>query len=459
MLHKLEPLPRSGAGKEDAKAAPVPDTADRLIVSSDMSFRDRDRKDQPVQRVMVFDLATHGHHAAYIKYLIQYLNESSDLHELVIVVSPTFLQAHADVVHFATVGVPHRVRFVAVTSDEEAMLHSRTSLSGRVLRNFREWNLMRKYAKALLATHCLVMYIDTCELPLLFGLGLPCPFSGIYFRPTFHYSSFANSSTRSLRNLFQTWRERLFLARMLNHAKMRTLFCLDPFAVKHIRPTSSSTKAVFLPDPIEVIESQPSCVESLKKHLNIAPGRRTFFLFGSFEAERKGVYPLLEAIALLPPDLSQTLCLLIAGKADEQEQRQINARVEAICQKHPVQIITRFEFIPDEQVAAYFQITDVVLATYQRHVGMSGILLLAAAALKPVLSSNYGLMGELVSRYQLGLAVDSTSPHQIAAGLTQFLKESPDTLGDRVKMQTFVERNAAKNFAKTILENLEDLYK
>jgi glycosyltransferase involved in cell wall biosynthesis len=97
---------------------------------------------------------------------------------------------------------------------------------------------------------------------------------------------------------------------------------------------------------------------------------------------------------------------------------------------------------------------DVILAPYQRHVGMSGILLLAAAAQKPVLSSNYGLMGEIVRRYELGLTVDSTEPKEIAKGLTRFLVEDSDKLCDRAKMKSFAEQNSAEEFARVIFEHL-----
>ena len=104
---------------------------------------------------------------------------------------------------------------------------------------------------------------------------------------------------------------------------------------------------------------------------------------------------------------------------------------------------------------AYFQIADVVLAPYQRHVGMSGILLLAAAANKPVLCSNYGLMGEMVRRYHLGLTVDSSQPQEIAKGLIKFLEISnPLELCDPLPMQNWVKQNSASEFSRIIFEQV-----
>jgi glycosyltransferase involved in cell wall biosynthesis len=192
----------------------------------------------------------------------------------------------------------------------------------------------------------------------------------------------------------------------------------------------------------------------MRDKLNIDPNRQIFLLFGSFEAERKGIYQFLAALLLLSHELSQKVCLLIVGNAGPEEQGHIKEQIDLVSKLRPIQVRTRFEFIPDELVSQYFQLADVALALYQRHVGMSGILLLAAAAQKPVLSTDYGLMGELVRRYQLGLAVDSTSQEQIKAGLTRFLLEPVDELGDRIQMKSFAEQNSAQKFAEVIFQHL-----
>jgi glycosyltransferase involved in cell wall biosynthesis len=185
--------------------------------------------------------------------------------------------------------------------------------------------------------------------------------------------------------------------------------------------------------------------------LGIEANRQIFLLFGALNG-RKGIYQLLEAIQLLPTSLCQKLCLLLVGESSITSQLKI--QIDAVCQVRPVQIIGRYEFIPEQDVQVYFQLADVILAPYQRHVGMSGILLLAAAAQKPVLSSDYGLMGEMVRRYSLGLTVDSTNPSAIAKGLTQLLLEPPSSACDRDKMKSFAQQNSAERFARIIFEQL-----
>jgi len=85
---------------------------------------------------------------------------------------------------------------------------------------------------------------------------------------------------------------------------------------------------------------------------------------------------------------------------------------------------------------------------------MSGILLLAAATQKPVLSSDYGLMGELVHHYCLGLAVDSTQPQKISEGLIKLLTEPLEEIIDRNLMKQFAEQNSIEKFGATIFQSI-----
>lgn len=398
-------------------------------------------------KLMLFDLAVRGHHPSYIQHLIKYWQKQNFNGHLDIVVSPKFFEEHSDVVELQN----GNVSFTAITSEEEAMLSSRKSRIKRNLRNFNEWKIFCNYARLLNTTHALLMYFDTCTLPLALGAKSRCAFSGIYFRPTFHYNQFAGYQS-SWKVRLQELREKFILSRIMKNPQLQNLFSLDPFAVEHLNKFNSHAEAIHLADPVEQIPfTNENLLTSIKEDLGIESGRQVFFLFGAITA-RKGIYQLLEALKLLPNELCQKLCLLIVGESG------IKAELEKIIgdisQTKPVQIISRYEFIPSEEMQAYTQMVDVILAPYQRHVGMSGILLLAAAAGKPVLSSNYGLMGEMVQRYNLGLAVDSTLPEEIAAGLSRMLAAPKEELCDRAKQQSFAEQNSAEKFAQTIFEHL-----
>ncbi len=404
---------------------------------------------------MLFDLALGGHHGNYIQHLIDYACQQPVVGAIDIVVLQQFLDIHRDTVAAIESHQQPTINIVPITADEVVALGDRSSGWSRLQRNFREWQIFCKYAQKLQTTHALMMYLDTCELPLAVGMPSPCPFSGIYFRPTFHYDTFANYHPDRKQRL-QQWRNRFTIDRILAHPQLQTVFCLDPFAVEVLKAERENANIVTLADPVGSSHSTSLDLAAYRAQLGIEADRRVFLLFGALDG-RKGIYQLLEAIELLPPELSQQMCLLLVGKTNAAERVDIEQKIAALRQNMPIQIIECYDFIPEDEVVAYFQLADVVLAPYQRHVGMSGILLLAAAAGKPVLSTDYGLMGELVSKYQLGLAVDATQPSELMLALTRCLTEAPATLGDRSQMQVFADLNSIDRYTSTIFQYLDPL--
>ncbi|MGF1491701.1 MAG: glycosyltransferase family 4 protein [Microcoleaceae cyanobacterium] len=402
---------------------------------------------------MLFDLSVGGHHANYIQHLIHYWHNHHLTHELSVVVSPRFMEGHGEVVDWAHQLNTEALEFIPISAQEEETLNSRRSRLKRLQRNFQEWEILCQYVQKLAVTHCLIMYFDTFELPLAWGVNSPCPFSGIYFRPTFHYpQELAHYHSTGFERL-QQLRETIFLRRILSHAQLQNLFSLDPLAVTHLKRFGTKTQILPLADPVETFGPCDIPSVEMQKKLGIDPHRQVFLLFGAL-TERKGVHQLLDAIALLSDQHCQQICLLFVGQLALRIEAQLKSQIESICQAKPVQIITQYGYVPEEDIQAYLSLADVVLAPYQEHVGMSGILLLAAAAEKPLLSSDYGLMGEMVRRYELGLTLDSTQPLEIAEGLTRFLKEPLEQFFDREKMRCFAEQNSAEKFAETIFQQL-----
>lgn len=165
-------------------------------------------------KLLLFDLSIYGHHSNYIQHFIKYWHEQKSQVHLDIVVSPEFMKVHADVVTATTYS--QKIRYVLIATTEATALKAGNSSANRNIRAFQEWNLLHKYATLLQANKCLIIYFDTCLLPLALGIKPPCPFSGIYFRPTFHYSEFSNYLP-SRKNYLQQWREKFILSSTLSN--------------------------------------------------------------------------------------------------------------------------------------------------------------------------------------------------------------------------------------------------
>lgn len=422
-------------------------------------------------RLMLFDLSIYGHHPSYIKYLLQYWHKHSLPGQLVLLVSPRFLDVHSDVVDLAQKLDPGNIQVHAISPTEEAALKSRSTSIGRNLCNFQEWRLLCKYARLLQVDHVLAMYYDTYQNPILLNQMPPCPVSGIYFRPKFHYSDFKPGtvklgafkpgdlntgdletvSTQSQPTRRDQW-AKFLLEQVLRKPKLHRLFSLDPFVIEHVAPRWRD-KILHLPDPIELTEGSSTAAAALRVRFNIEPERKVFLLFGALTG-RKGIYELLEAIPKLSPELAQRAAFVFVGESSPVHREKIDPVVDRLCQDYSVQIIRHYEFVDDAEVRDLFELADVVLALYQRHVGMSGILLWAAMSQTPILGADYGLMGEMARRHQLGVTVDASSPDAIAEGLTTLLQSSTEAVCDREKMAAFAQSNSADRFAGMLLSQL-----
>lgn len=400
-------------------------------------------------RLLIFAPWCYGHHPTYLQHLIHYWNQRPIAGNLDVLVSPQFFWEHGDVVNLSRECDRQSVRFVATAPEEQQALESSTSGWAR---SFQQYQIVCKYARQLGTTQGLILYFDSCVVPLVLGKKFPCPFSGIYYRPTLHYSSFADYvPTRKER--LQAWKERCFLFRLQRNASLKTLFSLDPFAVEPIQKLGGNKNVIYLPDPAPFVWATNRPVEQLRQQLGIDPDRKVFLSFGRLSEARKGVPQLVEAISSLSSELCQQICLLFAGEPEGTGKEQLEAWLAPI-RSLPVQIVIASGYVPESQVPNYFQLADVVLAPYQKHIGMSGILLLAAAGQKPVLSSSYGLMGKMVRRHGLGLAVDSTVPGEIAEGLKQFLQADWHQIFDRARMQTFAANHSVERFAEIVFQNV-----
>jgi glycosyltransferase involved in cell wall biosynthesis len=402
------------------------------------------------QRLLIFDLVTTGHHVNYMAQLVSFYRRHQLSVPVTLVVNRRFAEYYR---YFSDPDVdfsPGEIEILPITQAEEQELTAPRRLLGKYVRYFKEWQLFCRYTEQLRASHGLLMFFDTFRYPLLASLRRPaCGFSGIYFRPTLHYGSFEGHSSSRKEVLAQQF-EKILTARLLRSPKLQSLFSLDPYAVEPLNRLGSSSKVMHLADPISIPQKKDHDSRRLREEMGIAPHRKTFFMFGTING-RKGIYQLLEAVALLSQPLHEKLCIIVAGKVSPSEQEKVAAAIAAARASAPqVQIIEKFEFLSDDDMQKYFEMSDVILAIYQKHVGMSGILLQAAAYQKPVLGSNYGLMGEVINRYRLGLSIDSAVSQEVADGLEKCVLGRPQNFCSPETMGTLVAENSSDLFAKKI---------
>ncbi len=390
-----------------------------------------------------------GHHFEHIQYLLEYWIKRRLEGTLKVVIAADFLRLHPGLAERIADGRSAGISLVCLDRQVTAAEQAR---GGRLFRARRAAALLSVYVERMRPACCLLLSFDQFQLAFALGLrfAFPVKFAGIYFRPAFHYGIFA--APLKLRDRMLRLRQMALLALATRNPHLATLFCLDPYSAAHLRRLNPRIRALPLADPV-VAGTPRASGAGLKRVLNIEAHRRVFLLFGDL-SRRKGTLELLAAAELLGEQSCRQACLVLAGRIAAGDSETVLRQVAWLRATRPLQIVVHDRFIDEAEVRQCYAMADVVLVPYQRHVGNSGVLMRAAAAGVPVLGPDYGLLGHLIRRHRLGLAIDTTSPRALAMGIERFLGQDPASLIDAARADALARRNDARAFGATIFTSL-----
>lgn len=387
--------------------------------------------------VVLLNLYHGGHHGQHLLELVRFWPRVPTDGTLHLVVTEAFVQQHPDVA--AAADAP-RVRLHRV-----APFAPPRSLAAWDLRHGLE---ARRWASRLDADHLVFMYLDHAQLSLsTFLRGGKTRYSGIHFRPSFHYHTLgspAHTRRERLGRLRKAWTVKAMLA----NPNLHTLFELDEYAVPAIRRLAPRRDAaVHLPEPLTLPQGEgrrPALLGAVE------PGRKVLVLFGALD-ERKGLLLALDALDRLRPEEQGRLALVLAGKLVNPALR---PRIHAFGRSSHVQLVFEDRFLDEAEIQPLLAAADLNLVPYVGHIGSSGILVRTAAAGKAILATDYGVVGEHVRRYGLGRAVDTWTVEPLAAALSAWLQGPSSIPFDRERAAAFVQTNTAEAFAQTLFERL-----
>lgn len=395
--------------------------------------------------LLLFEPDGRGHAREWIEYLIDWLVRSPRDADLTIL---TDRELQSELSERAGWHGRSRVRILALSQREAEKCNSRRlSVSGMA-----RWLTMRRYLRSTGADHGLFLGIDHLSLALGLGLGMKdVSLSGILFRPTVHYEPL---SPPTLRERIREVRKGMLYRGMLRNPSVKTVWSLDPdFPAYALANYPMGEKVRPVPDPIgKMPERSPDRAVSVSPPG--VPERTHFLLFGVL-AERKGVLTLLDALQRIEPNWAAGMHIVIAGVVDPAIADRFRKAVRDVRNYRPELLLDIDERrLPRSDLADHVADADVILVPYQRFAGSSGVLLWAASAGKPVITQSYGLVGRLVEEYDLGSAVDTTDPSDLAAALVAAVRDGHETLADGDGMARFADSHSPEIFAARIMENV-----
>jgi glycosyltransferase involved in cell wall biosynthesis len=163
-------------------------------------------------------------------------------------------------------------------------------------------------------------------------------------------------------------------------------FFLDPALASRV---DGACQKLLLPDPwpTRPQSSQRDAREALGLPLDT-----TLFLHFGQPGRRKGLFDVIDAWRSLPAG-----AVLLRAGSHRPGQRRALAKLEEAGRA-----IVRDGYVPGENVDLYFRASDWILIPYRWHEGSSGVLSAAAAAQRPVIAADYGVVGRRVRGKELG---------------------------------------------------------
>ncbi|WP_269851770.1 glycosyltransferase family 4 protein [Methanosarcina horonobensis] len=196
-----------------------------------------------------------------------------------------------------------------------------------------------------------------------------------------------------------------FFEKLINFAKIIVHTQKDKDAFLNLKKANEETVAVI---PMELTHSSKITGGA------ILPKKIVFFFFGNIR-EYKGLKYLIQAIPLILKEIPD-LKVIIAGEGDISEFSSFIENNKSVFEVYN-------EFISDEKVSELFQRTEIVVMPYTKMSGQSGILSVALAFNKPIVSSNVGGINEVVEDGITGFLVPPQNSEALGDAIINILKK------------------------------------
>ncbi len=172
-----------------------------------------------------------------------------------------------------------------------------------------------------------------------------------------------------------------------------------------------------IPHGIMPLQNPPDPTDARKK-LNLPSGRQIILFFGAIRPN-KGLGILLKALEIIKSRNRRALLVIAGGLLGRFNFESYSDMIRKYDLSEHVQ--TFIHFIPEEDVDYFFAASDLVVLPYLKFEAQSGVLLRAYAHKKPVVVSDIGAMGELVSSDKVGLVVEPGTVEPLAGAVINVL--------------------------------------
>lgn len=393
-------------------------------------MRSRDVRSQPT--VQIFEPFAGWHHTKYIAMLLPALQQLVDqgvLREVVL----TTTDSHRATPHFrdALERFASSVRFDTFPADYQTLGGNATSsaLLRSLHRNRPDFVISTSANNGALSLALRCLATSPLDNGRVSSIGIL--HNGFASPPT----SFRDRTTDVVHRVSRylaPWSE----VGIVNPLLFDAVCAQRPWAPARVR---------MLPDPVE--QRTPLSKVAARAALGIPVEGRYIAQIGKTDV-RKAVTELLRAFRTAAPP--QGVRLLFAGQLHPEHRSLIEDRFGDLVARGSIVLIDRY-LTPDEFHAANCA-ADVVAVTYYTE-ELSGNLLAATAAERPVIASEKGYTGMMIARFGVGWSCDIASPSSFAEALHAAVTGS-QTYALTPQTRRLLEFHRPENFAASVLQRL-----
>ena len=369
-----------------------------------------------------------GHKYGFIDNLIKYVGENRKEDSFVFLIN--FNREIVFEYYFKNVEI---VRLLASEQNEVKQIDS------LLRKSEAEWKLIEKYCIHHQCQRLILMELDLYQIAIG-KRNSPFDISGIWFRPYSRIEPEGSDLKSRLNYMRVILQKKLALQWALRNRRLNKVFILNDKEIPTWLNKKTKKRFFMLPDPYFDYPLQPGF--KLRDYYSI-PGKNLILLQFGYMDERKNNENIIAALNRLEALDAGDITLLIIGKFKEGYENYLKSLANG-----RYQLITRNEFISNEEMESTFSQSDLILRMNVGFFASSGIIGIAARHNKPLLVSDNGLVAHLTEEYKLGVKTDPLNQAKIAREILNF-KNHPERR--TIDGKAYRDTHTLADFAETLL--------
>ena len=373
-------------------------------------------------RFLLFDWVSGGHHPVYLRRVAETLRAHG---EVAVAAPDTVIDELADL----------DLELFALGDCRPAAGDASSATWALRSVTAREVELLRSAAETMRPDHVVHMYADAALPRLATCRRLPRPVTIVLFYPRSHYPAVYHTDLTTA-DWVRAFGKEALLRAWRHRSDAHAVLTLDEEAARRWARTRGAP-AYWLPEPPIPLLSE--------RDRPRASNRSGCILYGAL-AERKGLDLLSRAVSLEQTSLHVTL----AGPAGPEFLPRVEAYVSEMRRRGATVDLRARRYSELDGLRALAGSRCAVLP-YPRHAGMSRVLLEAASVGTPVVVHDRALLGYLVRRHALGLAVDCHDPRALRRAIMNLTEGATRVEEYADSLARFSARFSTDNFERALL--------